>query len=291
MKGQERERRNEWVRQQRISGRSMKDIAIDLGISENGVLYICAKVGCRGVMADPEETARRQRAASRATGDKLMKTPEQINLELRPFGFEYVSGYAGCDSKVRIRCLKCGAEIERYYNFTRKELRHYCPECQRIEGERRKARQQQERVNRQELQRQAKSEQLELRIAVCKQCGRPFVQTRGGQAFCSERCRKTALNRRKDRRLTAANTVDKDITLERLYKRDSGVCYICGKVCDWNDFIVEDGVTICGDNYPSIEHVTPISKGGLHSWDNVRLACRRCNTLKRNNPLPFFYSN
>ena len=53
MKGQERERRNEWVRQQRIGGRSMKDIAIDLGISENGVLYICAKVGCRGVMADP----------------------------------------------------------------------------------------------------------------------------------------------------------------------------------------------------------------------------------------------
>ena len=122
-----------------------------------------------------------------------------------------------------------------------------------------------------------------MRQAVC-------ADSRRASLF-SERCRKTALNRRKDRRLTAANTVDKDITLERLYKRDSGVCYICGKVCDWNDFIVEDGVTICGDNYPSIEHVTPISKGGLHSWDNVRLACRRCNTLKRNNPLPFFYSN
>jgi 5-methylcytosine-specific restriction endonuclease McrA len=45
----------------------------------------------------------------------------------------------------------------------------------------------------------------------------------------------------------------------------------------------EGGNFITGDNYPTIDHITPISKGGTHTWDNVGLACKRCNTLKSNN--------
>jgi 5-methylcytosine-specific restriction endonuclease McrA len=37
----------------------------------------------------------------------------------------------------------------------------------------------------------------------------------------------------------------------------------------------------CGNKADSIDHVHPKSKGGLHSWDNVVAACRRCNTAKR----------
>ena len=187
-------RQQRQIKEMHEQGLAYYEIAESLGKRSDHVAHTFERLNI--IIPDGDRQACRLRAVERAT-----KTEAQLNEELRPFGFEYVSGYAGCDSKVRIRCLKCGAEIERYYNFTRKEPRHYCPECQRIEGERRKARQQQERINNRELQRQAKSEQLELRIAVCKQCGRPFVQTRGGQAFCSERCRKTALNRRKDRRL------------------------------------------------------------------------------------------
>lgn len=40
--------------------------------------------------------------------------------------------------------------------------------------------------------------------------------------------------------------------------------------------IVEGG----GDNYPSVDHIVPLAKGGLHSWDNVQLAHFKCNTLK-----------
>lgn len=285
MRKHERQQRNEWVRQQRISGRSMKDIAIDLGISESAALYICAKVGCRGVMADTEETARRQRVASRATGDKLMKTPEQINLELRPFGFEYVSGYTGCDSRVRIRCLTCGSEIERYYNFTRKKTNTACPECERREVERRCDAKKLAAVRDRELRVIDTSKQMELRLASCELCGRLFLPG-DRYKYCSAECFHKATNRKKDRRLNSQNIIDKDITLEKLYTRDAGVCYICGQTCDWQDFVVADGITICGDNYPSIEHVTPISRGGLHSWDNVKLACRRCNTIKRARPLP-----
>lgn len=36
----------------------------------------------------------------------------------------------------------------------------------------------------------------------------------------------------------------------------------------------------CGLPAESIDHVVPRSRGGLHSWDNVVAACRRCNTRK-----------
>jgi len=36
----------------------------------------------------------------------------------------------------------------------------------------------------------------------------------------------------------------------------------------------------CGSSAESIDHVVPRSRGGLHAWDNVVAACRRCNTRK-----------
>jgi 5-methylcytosine-specific restriction endonuclease McrA len=37
----------------------------------------------------------------------------------------------------------------------------------------------------------------------------------------------------------------------------------------------------CGAAAENIDHIVPRSKGGLHSWDNVVAACRRCNARKR----------
>ncbi len=73
--------------------------------------------------------------------------------------------------------------------------------------------------------------------------------------------------------------------LEDVYRKDNGICYICGKVCDWNDYTERNGVIIYGDNYPSRDHVIPKSKGGGNTWDNIRLAHRLCNSRKRDRPL------
>lgn len=39
------------------------------------------------------------------------------------------------------------------------------------------------------------------------------------------------------------------------------------------------------DNLATLEHVVPISAGGEHTWENVVLACWRCNITK-NKTLP-----
>ena len=69
----------------------------------------------------------------------------------------------------------------------------------------------------------------------------------------------------------------------KLYKRDDGICKICGKKCNYNDYREdENGSFIAGNDYPSIDHIVPISKGGQHTWDNVQLAHMICNSIKNN---------
>jgi predicted nucleic acid-binding Zn ribbon protein len=121
-----------------------------------------------------------------------------------------------------------------------------------------------------------------LRTAECVVCGRTFTTYNPKQKTCCAACSKKLKYARKDKRIPKEQIVDKDITLEALYRRDSGFCYICGCKCDWND---RDGLKVFG-KYPTIEHLIPVSRGGLHSWDNVRLACFDCNIKKSDEILP-----
>lgn len=89
------------------------------------------------------------------------------------------------------------------------------------------------------------------------------------------------LNRVKRRKKALENlTVDNDITLKKLYARDNGICAICGEKTNYKDFRLENKQFYAGKNYPSIDHIKPLSKGGLHSWDNVQLAHMICNAIK-----------
>ena len=38
----------------------------------------------------------------------------------------------------------------------------------------------------------------------------------------------------------------------------------------------------CGSTAENLDHVVPRSRGGLHAWENVVAACRRCNSRKEN---------
>ena len=122
----------------------------------------------------------------------------------------------------------------------------------------------------------------------CVECGTPFYNIQPHALTCSPLCSKRRSNRLQrlynSNRLNEHNIVDKDITLQKLFDKYEGICYLCGKECDFDDKVItEEGYTIVGKTYPSIEHVTPISKGGMHSWDNVNLAHHYCNSIKSDN--------
>lgn len=112
----------------------------------------------------------------------------------------------------------------------------------------------------------------------CAVCGKTFTTRNPAQKTCSKQCGKKLQYARKQSRIPKEQIIDKDITLEALYRRDSGVCYLCGGLCDWADKDKEKNTV--GAKYPSIDHIIPIARGGLHSWGNVRLAHFKCNVMK-----------
>lgn len=87
------------------------------------------------------------------------------------------------------------------------------------------------------------------------------------------------------RRRSTAEIGDNDITLEKLYTRDRGICAICGKTCDYSDYVLKDNIFIAGNRYPSIDHIKPLSKSGSHTWDNIQLVHKQCNSKKSNKTL------
>lgn len=113
----------------------------------------------------------------------------------------------------------------------------------------------------------------------CPMCGKITKRP----LWCSDECARKSWSRAEGirRRAKIKNAVvDRDITLVKLMARDMCICHICGQETDSDDFIVRDGKIICGNRYPSVDHVIPLSKGGVHSWENVRLAHRSCNSRK-----------
>lgn len=134
---------------------------------------------------------------------------------------------------------------------------------------------------RKEAEKKAKKE-ANRRFGTCVVCGNTFETNNKRQKTCSKVCGKKYSNARKNGRIPREQMVDKDITLEALYRRDSGVCYLCGEKCDWND---RDLFSV-RDKYPTIDHIIPVSRGGLHSWDNIRLAHFKCNLDKSDEIIP-----
>lgn len=127
-----------------------------------------------------------------------------------------------------------------------------------------------------------KQELAQMEVRFCKKCGSYFYPIRVNQLFCSKTCERSKSHQihdiKRKGRIKAAY-VD-DIALYDLYKKEDGICYLCGEKCDFHDYKYINGHKHVMGNYPSRDHIKPLIKGGEHSWDNVRLAHIRCNASK-----------
>ena len=241
---------------------------------------------------------------------------EEVALKLKGFGYTFLGFYRYQKQGykvVLVKCDTCGEPFTRGVNF----FPSACPWC--YERKQKLARQQEEECRRRkaellERQKQAtikrkeakKKEQQYKRLNekhICKECGKEFtlkefgekehvdVTNYGGVLYCSLACRRLVDKRRtrkynvtrgnhKLRSIKYDTDFDKNVNLDELIKRNGLRCAICGGMCDTNDKEIINGTVICGNNYPSIDHIKPMSKGGSHTWDNVQVAHRICNTMK-----------
>lgn len=61
---------------------------------------------------------------------------------------------------------------------------------------------------------------------------------------------------------------------QSLIARDGKVCHYCGRP-------LQDSISGYNEDGISLDHVVPQANGGPDSIDNLVLACRRCNSKKK----------
>jgi predicted transcriptional regulator len=204
----------------------------------------------------------------------------KIFVENHQPDFEFIAYKRG---RYKLKCKKCGNEIERAKTSIRRS-KCCCEKCKDIK--------------RQEEEREKLRSLFVGEYRKCNCCGKDFFAYHKTSIYCSESCKRKAKKMRRKERDPQYKSNQKrfkrekgyiarakkygceyvyGITIKAVFKRDNGICKICGKPCDMNDRTYGD----YGPNYPSVDHIIPLSRGGSHTWNNVQLAHTICNSYKR----------
>jgi uncharacterized Zn finger protein len=269
MTREELKQRNMAMCEYKSQGHTNKEVAEKFGLHQDTVKVICKGISPqnKGILQDINNVI-------------------HIINERAP-DFEYAGNYTGSDGHVDLRCKKCGhVRTVRWHTLRHKGVKT-CPNCLEIAKQKHEAEVKKlleaEKLRKKECDKRGKEVVRLLTRAIklhrCPVCG----TVTDNKLYCSQKCSAKAYEAKKDanrrKRITNA-LIDKDISLEALYKRDNGICHICGGKCDWGDHKYKGRYFIVGKKYPSIDHVIPLSKGGTHSWNNVKLAHLSCNSAK-----------
>lgn len=106
---------------------------------------------------------------------------------------------------------------------------------------------------------------------VCEYCGDCFKSLKAGTRYCSSKC--SARMGKMRRRARERNAFVENVSLAKLIERDGPDCQLCDKPLDMS-------VEWPHPNYPSIDHVIPLSRGGEHSLSNTQMTHLICNVKK-----------
>lgn len=200
---------------------------------------------------------------------------KRIELATLTSEWEYVRCVNREKCKHIIKCRDCGSE-KMLYSFAHIPT---CITCMRIQKK--------------QLEEQIKEQDKYKKCAIC---GARFEPIRSTAMYCCAQCKDKAkrikhkdtykernkINKRlRESRARENGAVDYSITLTKLIERDKHICQLCGRTVNENDYVYRGDTFIAGNDYPSIDHIKPLSKGGVHQWDNVQLAHRLCNSIKK----------
>ena len=117
----------------------------------------------------------------------------------------------------------------------------------------------------------------------CLGCGDQFNRFDQGSK-CNSCKRASDIQARQIRRLRkkGGGVYDAGIDYTKLYQSGDGLCAICRLPCDdpsvWLSW---EGLNWM-PNAPTVDHIVALANGGTHTWNNVQLACLRCNSHKSN---------
>lgn len=108
---------------------------------------------------------------------------------------------------------------------------------------------------------------------VCGNCGVTYTGAHSN-ALCVHCASKRQMAYRniaskKRKALIRGASIAEPVVDKKVFDRDKWRCYLCNIKVQKNDIYANDAA--------EIDHIVPVSKGGVHTYSNVRCICRRCN--------------
>lgn len=126
-----------------------------------------------------------------------------------------------------------------------------------------------------------KAEREAVRLAAltpraCSHCAKPFTpKLHKSAVYCSRRCSIRSSNHRARTRRRSRETSTRvgPVSRAEIMTRDNWTCQICGDPLALN-------VEFPHPLYPSLDHIVPLSRGGVHTVENLQAAHVICNGRK-----------
>ena len=266
----------------------------------NATCEICSSPFYR--KPSPDRNGLYRRACSRSCGLELRK---QLNALRYLDGKSCDVGYASCAICQSLlprnyakpqACAKkeCAAERQRWQHHRKRgqevppraSATRACDECgQRFQPTRatqrycssrcggkagRRTRKHRQRVALRLADRVGTTDHRQHRDGTCAECGKALTGRQ--KRWCSAQCAEISRSRHRDHvarqafKGIAPLAAEVPFTTREIAERDGWRCHICSrqvKPCD-----------------ASLDHLIPISDGGVHKKANVRLAHHRCNSIR-----------
>jgi hypothetical protein len=108
----------------------------------------------------------------------------------------------------------------------------------------------------------------------CKCCSKVIFRTAPGKCdSCLLISKKTSKAKHKAIRSRNSIKIER-IVAWKVFSRDKFRCQLCNIKVQKNDYLL--------DNAAEVDHIVPVSLGGVHSYSNVQTLCRKCNQTKSN---------
>jgi len=273
--------------------------------------FICADDRCREIRraqySRDHAVRQKQRNWALAGGDPRRKSCSLCGAEFGGVTAPLHDRCGKCRLSARTHtCVKCGIEFARGTTRKRQDALKYCShECYMRDrfGPSKPKKELTEKTCRvcgvrlspsssalscskscqREYERKQHTERMAQRRWTCQRCGLTWL---GRKANLCQECQTIAsretvraqrTRKRAAKRGARLQTFGRSITLRRLIERDGIRCGICGRNTNIRAHYLSD-------DYPSVDHIVPVSHGGAHSWTNVRVAHRGCNSVRSDKP-------
>jgi hypothetical protein len=168
------------------------------------------------------------------------------------------------------QCRGCGTPI--VPGSRERNVKVWCSESCRVKSWQQRNPQAKARYaeNRQAVMHAASSRGYSL---TCTECGEEFHSSRNGKLYCSKACSYRVY--RRTRRARANAVSHERYTRSQIVDRDGSSCALCLDPIDLS-------IAYPHRASASVDHRTPLSRGGTDTLTNVQLAHLSCNWAKGN---------